>query len=115
MAGVTEQRHGAVAVIKPDGPCIQEQAEALGQAALSKVRPLMGRMVIDMSASAYVDSIGLETLLDLADELDKPKGHEVGDAEIAKDGNRGAGIEREIANASLGAGARCAGGHRHLA
>lgn len=71
MTGVSEQRHGAVAVLKPDGPCIQEQAEALNQAALPKVRPLMGRVVIDLSASAYVDSLGLETLLDLADEMDK--------------------------------------------
>jgi len=71
MAGVSEQRHGAVAVIKPDGPCIQEQAESLSQATLGKVRPLMGRLVIDLSASAYVDSVGLETLLDLADEMDQ--------------------------------------------
>ncbi len=69
MAGVTEQRHGAVAVLKPDGPCIQEQAQSLNEAALPKVRPLMGRMVIDLSASAYVDSLGLETLLDLADAM----------------------------------------------
>lgn len=71
MAGISEQRHGAVAVIKPEGPCTQEQAEALGQATLSKVRPLMGRLVVDLSASAYVDSVGLETLLDLSDEMDK--------------------------------------------
>lgn len=71
MAGVTEQRHGAVAVIKPDGPCVLEQAESLNQVALAKVRPLMGRIVIDLSSSAYVDSLGLETLLDLADAMDK--------------------------------------------
>lgn len=71
MPGITEQRHGAVTVIKPDGPCTLEQAESLGEAALAKVRPLMGRLVIDLSASAYVDSLGLETLLDLADEMDQ--------------------------------------------
>lgn len=71
MAGITEQRQGAVVVIKPDGPCIQEQAEALSQVAQPKVRQLMGRLVIDMSASAYVDSMGLETLLDIADEMDR--------------------------------------------
>ncbi|MFK7790789.1 MAG: STAS domain-containing protein [Phycisphaeraceae bacterium] len=70
MAGVTEQRHGAVAVIKPDGPCIQEQAQALNESALPKVRPMMGRVVIDLSASAYVDSLGLETLLDLSDAME---------------------------------------------
>jgi len=71
MPGIIEQRHGAVSVIKPDGPCIQEQAEALSNAALPKVRPQMGRVVIDMSSSAYIDSIGLETLLDVAEEMDK--------------------------------------------
>lgn len=70
MAGVTEQRHGAVAVIKPDGPCIQEQAQSLSEAALPKVRPMMGRLVIDLSASAYVDSLGLETLLDLSEAME---------------------------------------------
>ena len=71
MPGITEQRHGAVAVLKPDGPCIQEQAQSLSESALQKVRPLMGRVVIDLSASPYVDSLGLETLLDLADEMDQ--------------------------------------------
>lgn len=70
MAGITEQRHGAVAVIKPDGPCIQEQAQSLSEAALPKVRPMMGRLVIDLSASAYVDSLGLETLLDLSEAME---------------------------------------------
>ena len=71
MPGITEQRQGAVTVVKPDGPCIQEQAEAVAQSALPKVRPQLGRVVIDMSSSAYIDSLGLETLLDLADEMDK--------------------------------------------
>ena len=71
MAGITEQRQGAVAVIKPDGPCIQEQAEALSKSAMPKVRQMMGRLVIDMSAAAYVDSMGLEVLLDLADEMQR--------------------------------------------
>lgn len=71
MAGISEQRHGAVAVIKPDGPCIQEQAETLTQSAMPKVRQMMGRLVVDLSASAYVDSMGLEALLDLADEMDR--------------------------------------------
>ncbi|MEM6504537.1 MAG: STAS domain-containing protein [Planctomycetota bacterium] len=70
MAGLTEQRHGAVAVLKPDGPCIQEQAESLSKAAITQVRSLMGRLVIDLSASPYIDSLGLESLVDLADEID---------------------------------------------
>lgn len=71
MPGVSEQQHGAVAVLKLDGPCIQEVAQSLHEAAIPKVRPTMGRMVIDLAASAYIDSLGLETLLDLADEVAK--------------------------------------------
>ncbi|MEM9346535.1 MAG: STAS domain-containing protein [Planctomycetota bacterium] len=70
MAGITEQRHGAVAVLKPDGPCIQELGESLSEAAIGHARSLMGRLVIDLSASPYIDSLGLESLLDLADEID---------------------------------------------
>lgn len=71
MAGITEQRQGAVVVLKPDGPCIQEQAESLSKTAMGQVRQLMGRVVIDLSASPYIDSFGLESLLDLADEVDQ--------------------------------------------
>lgn len=69
MPGITEQRHGAITVVKPDGPCTLEQAESLAEATRDKARSLMGRLVIDLSASAYIDSLGLETLLDLADEM----------------------------------------------
>lgn len=71
MPGFTEQRHGAVTVLKPDGPFIQEQASTLGEGTLCRVRPALGRFVIDLSASPYIDSVGLETLLDLADEMDR--------------------------------------------
>ncbi len=70
MPGITEQRHGAVVVVKPSGPLVLEDASALSQATLGRARELLGRLTIDMSAAAYIDSVGLETLLDLADELD---------------------------------------------
>lgn len=71
MAGISEQRHGAVVVLKPEGPFVQEQAEVLSSAAMQRVRPTLGRLVLDMSAAPYIDSIGLETLLDLSEEMDK--------------------------------------------
>lgn len=71
MPGVSEQRQGAVTVIKPEGPLVQEQAQNVGTSTMPRVRPLLGRLVIDLSASPYIDSIGLETLLDLADEMDR--------------------------------------------
>lgn len=71
MPGLSEQRHGAVTVIKPEGPFINEQAESVGESTIRRVRPMLGRLVIDLSSSPYIDSLGLETLLDLADEMDK--------------------------------------------
>ena len=70
MPGISEERHGAVLVIKPDGPLVQEEAQALAEAALGSSRDLLGRLTSDLSASPYIDSVGLETRLDLADELD---------------------------------------------
>lgn len=70
MPGVTEQRHGAVTVLKPEGPFVQEQADVLGASAMPRVRPMLGRMVIDMAAAPYIDSVGLETLLDLAEQME---------------------------------------------
>lgn len=70
MPGVIEQRHGAVAVVKPDGPLITELAESLAESTVGRVRSLLGRLVVDLSASAYIDSVGLETLVDLADEME---------------------------------------------
>ncbi|MFN3166836.1 MAG: STAS domain-containing protein [Phycisphaeraceae bacterium] len=70
MPGITEQRHGAVLVVKPDGPLIQDDARLLGEATHGRGRAMLGRIAVDLSASPYIDSVGLEALLDLADELD---------------------------------------------
>ena len=71
MEGIQEQCHGAVTVLKPDGPLLQEQATQMAEATVSRIRAMLGRLVIDLSSSPYIDSAGLEALLDLADEIDK--------------------------------------------
>ena len=71
MEGIYEQRHGAVTVLKPEGPLLQEQAAAMGENTVKRIRGMLGRLVIDLSASPYIDSTGLEALLDLADEMDQ--------------------------------------------
>jgi len=70
MPGITEQRHGAVLVVKPDGPLIQDDAKTLGETTHGRGRATLGRIAVDLSASPYIDSLGLEALVDLADELD---------------------------------------------
>lgn len=69
MPGITEQRHGAVLVVKPDGPLIQDDARALGESTAGRGREMLGRIAVDLSASPYIDSAGLEALLDIADKL----------------------------------------------
>lgn len=71
MPGITEQRHGAVLVVKPEGPLIQDEARALSEASAGRGREMLGRIAVDLSASPYIDSLGLEALLDLADELNR--------------------------------------------
>jgi len=71
MPGVAEQKHGAVVVLKPDGPLIKELAIELAESIVGNTRAMLGRLVIDLSASAYIDSLGLETLADLADEMEQ--------------------------------------------
>lgn len=66
---INEQRQGAVTVLKPEGPLIDEDAAIFKAQAQTALRESMGRFVLDMSAIPFVDSKGLESLVDLADEM----------------------------------------------
>ena len=64
---INEKRQGAVAVIQGAGPLGAEDAEQLGKLVTDAAATNLGRVVLDMSAIAFVDSRGLEILLDLAE------------------------------------------------
>ena len=66
---INEKRQGAVAVIQGDGPLVGEDAEQLGQVAANAAGNNLGRVVLDMSTVAFVDSKGLEVLLELAEKV----------------------------------------------
>lgn len=66
---IDEQTKGAVKVLKPRGPLSQSDAEQFRRKASDTAAQNMGRVVIDASAVPFVDSRGLEVLLDLSDEL----------------------------------------------
>jgi anti-anti-sigma factor len=66
---VQEQRHGAVTVIKPMGPLLSEDAVKFRQRLGDAMTRSLGRLVLDASSVAYVDSQGLEVLVNAADEL----------------------------------------------
>ena len=68
MEMVTQQR-GAVMVVRPSGPLTGAEAEAFKARIRELMRENLGRIVIDASALPFVDSKGLESLADVAEEL----------------------------------------------
>ncbi|MEM1356157.1 MAG: STAS domain-containing protein [Planctomycetota bacterium] len=70
MAAITELRQGAVVVLRPEAPLVQDDAGAFSTRATEVAGPAMGRVVIDLSTAPYIDSAGLESLLDLSDLLE---------------------------------------------
>jgi anti-anti-sigma factor len=66
---IVEQRHGAVTVIKPQGPLVLGDSDQFRARVSEVMLRSLGRFVIDASAVAYVDSAGLESLVAATDEL----------------------------------------------
>jgi len=67
---IETNRHGAVTVIQPSGPVIsQEDATQLRSEAFSVLGNTLGRFVLDVSQMSFVDSHGLETLVEITEEL----------------------------------------------
>ena len=66
---LTQQRHGAVTLLKPDGPLAEAAASEFATAARQTMSQTVGRFAVDLSGVPFVDSAGLETLLNLTDAL----------------------------------------------
>ncbi len=66
---VHEQQHGAVMVLKPDGPLAGADVEPVKGRLLQTLKENLGRIVLDASAVPFVDSIGLEALVDVTNEM----------------------------------------------
>jgi anti-sigma B factor antagonist len=66
---INEQRQGAVTVLKPEGPLIDKDAADFKSRAGTFIRDSMGRIVLDMSDIPFVDSKGLEAMVELAEEM----------------------------------------------
>lgn len=60
---------GAVAVVKPEGPLTTSDADEFKARLLELIGKNLGRIVIDASSVSHVDSKGLESLLDITEEL----------------------------------------------
>jgi anti-anti-sigma factor len=66
---INETRSGAVTVLKPEGPILEPDADALKQKLMATLGASLGRFVLDMSAVPYLDSKGLEALVEVTEEM----------------------------------------------
>ncbi|MEX2671002.1 MAG: STAS domain-containing protein [Phycisphaeraceae bacterium] len=66
---IGEQRHGAVMVIKPEGALVAEEIDAFRTRLEALHCDAMGRVVVDLNDVPFVDSSGLEVLLDVSEQM----------------------------------------------
>lgn len=68
---IQEQRQGAVTVLKPVGPLTGADAEQFKSQALQQASAALGRLVLDVSEVPFLDSLGIERLMDISDEMSR--------------------------------------------
>jgi anti-sigma B factor antagonist len=68
---IHEQRQGAISILKPDGALTATDADDLAANMLRAMTASLGRVVLDLSTVPFIDSHGLEVLLDLTEAASK--------------------------------------------
>jgi anti-anti-sigma factor len=68
---VLQDRNGAVLVLRPDGPLTESDAKGFVSQARQAYSETLGRFVMDVSMVTFVDSAGLESLLDITEMMDE--------------------------------------------
>jgi anti-anti-sigma factor len=66
---ISETTHGAAVVVKATGPLTGEAGGQLGRRVGELTRTSLGRVVLDLSDVPFMDSGGVEALVDFADAL----------------------------------------------
>lgn len=66
---IDERQHGAVTVLRPRGPILEGDADGLVGRSREAWEASLGRFVLDASEVAYVDSRGLEALVEVTEML----------------------------------------------
>lgn len=64
---INEQRQGAITVLKPDGALTTTDADDFAAVVSRSLTANLGRVVVDLSTVPFIDSRGLEVLLDLTE------------------------------------------------
>lgn len=66
---IQTQRQGAITVIRPDGAMIEADADQLKLVLVDHATANLGRVVLDMELVTFIDSRGLEVLVEVTEEL----------------------------------------------
>lgn len=66
---IHEQQHGAVMVVKPEGALIDAGVSPFRERLDQVRRATLGRVVADLSACPFIDSKGLEALVEATEEM----------------------------------------------
>jgi anti-anti-sigma factor len=66
---INEQLQGAVMVLKPEGALVEGVAAAVKDRLMQMLASSLGRFVLDLSAVPFVDSKGLEALVEVTEEM----------------------------------------------
>jgi anti-sigma B factor antagonist len=66
---IQAQQKGAVTIVRPEGPLLEIDAEQVKKALLDTSAETLGRVVLDMEAIPFVDSRGLEVLVEVTEEM----------------------------------------------
>ena len=66
---IQEQKQGAVTVLKPMGALVAAEAEMAKNRLQEALTKSLGRVVLDASAIPFLDSAGLEVLVDVTEKL----------------------------------------------
>jgi anti-anti-sigma factor len=64
-----EHTRGPLLVLRPEGPLIGDDADGFKDGALEAFRRSIGRFVVDAAAVPYVDSRGLEALVEVNQQM----------------------------------------------
>ncbi len=66
---IDEQKHGAVTVLRANGPIAGEDATDFALRLQRAAKETLGRLVIDASAIPFIDSEAIEAMLDTSEIL----------------------------------------------
>ena len=66
---IQEEQVGAVTVLRPQGPLSQDDTAPFKQHLHEALGKSFRRLVVDMSAVPFVDSLGLEVLVEATEDL----------------------------------------------